>query len=429
MALRRGDRDLEALETAVRAAMLASGAQALGAFMTAVGTAPAQGPVRCPHCRQPMRGTGPRTKTILTMLGEATYSRRRYVCPACDTVRYPGDEALDLLGVSRSPGVRRQAARLGAKEPFQEVAQDLRELAGVTLSRKDAERLAEGLGERIERLDQQERQALRRQEPPPPDAAKTVDTLYIEFDGTGIPMVPWEVQGRAGKQPDGSAKTREVKLGGVFTQTTVDHSGRPIRDPASTTFVGAIEDAQTFGWRIYTEAVRRDLFQAKRVVVLGDGAEWIRNLADTHFPMAQRIIDFYHAKEHVNTLCQTLFTRPDRVAHYRERWWSLLAEGRIEDIVSQAAEYLPRDPAAHKDAWRELRYLSTNKEQMRYRQFREAGLFIGSGVIEAGCRHIVGKRLKQSGMEWTVRGANAILALRCVIHSNRFQDFLDKLAA
>ena len=427
-ALRRGDFDLEGVETAVRGAVMAQGAGALGAFMTSVGTARQSGPL-CSRCRTPMRGTGPRTKRILTMLGEVEYTRSRYRCPGCKAVHYPGDEALDLVDTSRSPGVRRQTARLGAKEPFHEVAEDLRELAGIALCRKDAERIAEGIGEDIEALDSRERERTRSVQARPLETPKTLETLYVEMDGTGVPMVPWELRGRKGKQSDGAAKTREVKLGCVFTQTMRDNEGRPIRDPASATFTGAIEDAATFGARIYAEAARRGLFDARRVVVLGDGAEWIKNLVETHFPMARRIVDFYHAKEHVAALCRALFSKPGDVAHYRERWWEVLAEGDIEQLIEQASAYLPKDLDENKDARRELEYLKKNKEHMRYAHFREQGLFIGSGVIEAACKTLVGKRLKQSGMEWTVRGANAILALRCATLSHRFQDYWEERAA
>jgi len=145
--------------------------------------------------------------------------------------------------------------------------------------------------------------------------------------------------------------------------------------------------------------------------------------------MARRIIDFYHAKEHVAALCQALFTKPHEVARHRERWWDLLAEGTIEEILAQAHACLPQSPDANKDATRELDYLDKNKKYMRYASFKEEGLFIGSGVIEAACKNLVGKRLKQSGMEWTVRGANAIVSLRCATLSYRFNDYWEVRAA
>lgn len=425
----RGDYDLEALEVAVRHAALGQAAQALGEFMSVAGRPCRKEPVNCSRCRCPMRGTGPRSKRILTILGEVVYTRSRYQCARCGTVRYPGDEALDLVGSSRSPGVRRQTARLGAKEPFHEVAEDLQALAGIRLSRKDAERIAEGIGEDLEETDRRERERTRFQPAPPVETQKTIETLYLEMDGTGAPMVPWELEGRSGKHKDGSAKTREVKLGCVFTQTTLDAEGRPVRDPASTVYTGAIEDAATFGWRLYAVAVQQGVFLARRVVVLGDGAEWIKKLVQTHFPMARFILDFYHAKEHVAALCQALFLKPADIARYRERWWDFLAQGQIEALLEQATAYLPTDPHANQDARRQMEYLNKNKDYMRYADFRTQGLFIGSGVIEAACKNLVGKRLKQSGMEWTLRGVNAIVALRCATLSRRFQDYWDARAS
>ena len=142
-----------------------------------------------------MRGTGPRTKRVLKMLGEVEYTRSRYRCPSCKAIRYPGDEELDVADTSRSPGVRRHVARLGAKEPFHEVAEDLRELAGIALCRKDAERIAEGIGEAIEALDSRERERMRFVQALPLETPKTIETLHVEMDGTGVPMVPWEVAG------------------------------------------------------------------------------------------------------------------------------------------------------------------------------------------------------------------------------------------
>jgi hypothetical protein len=430
VASRPGSVDLEAAEQALRGAVLAAGAKALGAFMTAVGSAAPTEPPRCADCSGAMQSTGPRRKTILTMLGEVSYTRSRYACAACNkSVRYPADDALDLVQTSRSPGVRRQVARLGAKQPFRDTATDLAELAGVHLSRKDAERIAENIGEDMERCDHTARLHIRLGHTPPV-LENPPHTLYIELDGTGIPMVSSELRGRKGKQPDGSAKTREVKLGCVFTQTRTDPQGRPIRDPASTTYTGAIENAQTFGWRLYAHAVERGLHQASRVIVLSDGAEWIKNLAQTHFPNAQRILDLYHAKEHVAALCGLLFDNDLRTTtRYREQWWDWMDQGQIEDIVESASALLPNNPKAAKDARLQIAYLDKNKQCMSYHQYRQQELFVGSGVIEAACKNLVGKRLKQSGMEWTVRGANAIIALRCAELSNRTEQYWEQRTA
>jgi hypothetical protein len=419
--------DLEAVEGAIREAALSAGARVLQMLLSGVGVGRREKAVQC-RCGMPMASSGTRSKTVQTLLGEVRFERSRYACPACGETRYPGDEELGVVQTSRSPGLQRQTARLGAKEPFAEVAKDLKELAGVSLSPKDAERISEAIGEDMETRDAKERQDIRFAQPPPPDeTSKTIETLYIEYDGTGVPMVPHEVAGRKGKQKDGSAKTREAKLGCVFTQTHFDDKGRPIRDPASTTFTGGIETVDPFGERIYAEAVRRGLFHAKRVVILSDGAEWIKSIAQTHFPNATHIIDLYHAREHLVRLCKLLFDRDlRRLNRYKDRWWDELDAGNIEAIAEQARSFLPKDEKAGKDARREIGYFEKNKERMRYARFKEQGLFVGSGVIEAGCKSIVAQRLKQSAMQWTVRGANAIIALRCHELSRRTEDYWEQ---
>lgn len=415
----------------MREAALAAGAKVLENLLGNVGVGRRAAPVRCGFgCGRVMESSGIRLKTVYTLLGPVRFERSRYRCPACGKTRYPGDEVLDIGRTSRSPGVRRQTARLGAKEPFREVARDLRELAGIELSRKDAERVAEAVGADMERWDKAGRQRLRLQEPPPPETLKTIEILYIEFDGTGLPMVPQATAGRKGKQRDGSAKTREAKIGCAFTQTAVDEKGRPIRDPGSTSFTGAIETAAEFGWRIYAEAVRRGLFEARRVVVISDGAEWIRNLVETHFPGAIHIIDLYHAREHLLDLCRALFDRDlKRFNRFKDQWWHALDLGHIERLVQEATQWLPKDEQAGKDARREIAYFEKNAHRMRYQHFKEQELFLGSGVVEAACRTIVGERLKKSGMEWTVRGANAIIALRCMTQSGRLEDYWEQRAA
>jgi hypothetical protein len=192
-------------------------------------------------------------------------------------------------------------ARAGSRQPFKEAKEDLLVYAGIEVSAKDVERVAEKIGDHIEIWQDAQRQTLL-QTQAPLRAAKSIPVLYVEMDGTGVPMVRSETDGRKGKQPDGTSKTREVKLGCLFTQTTTNENGRPVRDPGSTSFVGAIETSEDFGERIEAEAIRRGLFNADKVVVLGDGAKWIRGLCELRFPHALQIVDLYHAKEHIANL-------------------------------------------------------------------------------------------------------------------------------
>ena len=410
--------DLEAWEAALRGAVLSRGAKLLEGLLKGIGCGQRPERVVC-ACGTLMESQGLKTKELLTILGPVSYARSMFQCPACSSTRYPGDEALDVVKTTRSPGLRRLMARAGSQSTFKDACDDLKVYAGVEVSAKDVERVAENLGSEMEAW-----QALQRESP----KEKALPLLYIAYDGTGVPMTKQELTGRKGKE--GPAHTREAKLGCVFTQTACDARGFPVRDPDSTTFVGAIETAETFGERIYGEALRRGLLCANRVVVLGDGAEWIRNLADLHFPQATVIIDLYHAREHVSELSKSLFgTDEKQIRHQRIRWWTCLDQGNVEKIILQAQQKLPTNAEARKKAEAELHYLEKNKHRMRYAEFRAQGLFVGSGVVEAGCKTVIGQRLKQSGMEWSVRGANAIISLRCIMKSNRFEDYWESRAS
>jgi hypothetical protein len=159
--------------------------------------------------------------------------------------------------------------------------------------------------------------------------------------------------------------------------------------------------------------------------VIGDGAEWIWKIADDHFPGAIQIVDIFHARQHVWDVARKLC--PGQEAE-QKRWMSfhqeeLLDEGKIEDLVTALRAIDSLKPELLEKIRTEADYFDNNKERMRYPSFRAQHLFIGSGVIEAGCKTIIGSRCKQSGMFWTVRGANAILALSCCHFNGRFEDY------
>ncbi|MGH9822508.1 MAG: ISKra4 family transposase [Blastocatellia bacterium] len=254
--------------------------------------------------------------------------------------------------------------------------------------------------------------------------------MYIEIDGTGVPIVSWELdQSKPGKQGD-RPRGREARLGCVFTQTSVNAEGRPIRDPFSTTYTGAIETAEEFARRIYAEARRRGLDRAMLIVVIGDGAPWIWSIARTHFPGAVEILDLYHAREHLWNLAAKLFPS-DEVGRKRwvKRFQHRLDNGKIEELVRELRSIRTTKKGLRKAIQTEADYYEKNTDRMRYPDFKRQKLFVGSGVIEAGCKTVIGSRLKGSGMFWTIRGANAILALRCAILSRDFDDYWESRRA
>jgi len=221
-----------------------------------------------------------------------------------------------------------------------------------------------------------------------------------------------------------------VKLGCVFTQTTVDEKGYPIRDPHSTSYVGAIETPEAFGERLYAEALRRGLEKAQKVCVLGDGALWIWNIAEEHYYEATHIIDLYHGRQHYWNAARVVFgADQEALTRWAEIRRKELDQGKVEQVIEALRGLSPSTEKQEELLDGEIAYFEKNKERMRYADFRRQGLFVGSGVVEAGCRTVIGQRLKQSGMHWTVKGANHIIALRCCILSARWEDFWEYRAS
>ena len=295
--------DFEAWESLLLQAARQGGAGVLEALLRHWQQHAPREAILCP-CGQRMSSRGRRPKRLLTTLGRVPFARSFYICEFCSQGRFPDDEHLDIVQTTYSPGVRRLMARAGSQSQFEQAAEDLHCYAGLTVEPREVERVAEEVGQQIERWLATERQrilqTLRTPVPAPASPAK----FYISFDGTGVPVRKSELVGRRGKQADGSARTREAKLGCVFTQVGLDRKGRPQRDPDSTTYVGAIESSTLFGWRIYAEALRRGLEQAPTVIVLTDGARYNHTIVQTHFPQAVHIVDLFHAYEHLTAMAQ-----------------------------------------------------------------------------------------------------------------------------
>ena len=378
--------------------------------------------VQCP-CGQRARFHEIRPKRLITVVGPLTLQRPYYLCSHCHRGQSPHDRELDVQGTECSPGVRRMMAVVGSETSFQQGRQQLDLLAGIEVTAKSVERQAEAIGADVAAGEQDQIGRAKQLELPEVCAA-AVPWFYIEMDGTGVPMVQAETEGRAGQIEGQPAHTREVKLGCVFTQTTTDRTGRPVRDEDSTTYVGAVETAEQFGLRLYTEAWRRGWSRAHTKVVIGDGAVWIWNLADQHFPGAIQIVDLYHARQHLWELAAKLFPAHEQD---RKRWIARclkqLDRGQIAALVKILHDLRPESAELASLIAHQADYFVRNADRMHYPAFRAQGLFVGSGVIEAGCKTVIGSRLKRSGMFWTIRGANAIIALRCCRLSHRFENY------
>ncbi len=415
--------DLATLETTLKQRALLFAARHLESCLNADHSDNLGQSVLC-GCGAAARYVDRRAKVITTVLGDITLQRAYYYCAACGRGFAPRDAALGLDQSGLSPGVTRMAAMVGAMTSFAEGALLMHELAGLEVNAKAVERTAKRIGQEVAR---DEETLVMRQ--PPPSAV-----MYAGVDGTGIPMRQAELAGRAGKQPDGSAKTREVKECVVWTADHVDTHGHPQRDKGSQSYSAAIESSQwnasqpdetpAFAARVQRELTRRGFFLAQLQVFIGDGARWIWNLAAMIAPQALQIVDLYHAKEHLSELAGVIFGPGTDLA----RRWAAdrhheLENSRLDDVLTAIAQYVTSPGEKGQRAALAHSYFLTNRERMDYARFRALGLAVGSGIVEAACRVVVGQRFKRSGMFWSEDGANHLLALRSAILSHRFDVF------
>jgi len=340
---------------------------------------------------------------------------------------YPADATLGLEG-SHTPALTRLTCLEGADEAsYQKAEEHLRETGGIVMGYHQIQRLVQRVGAAAQQW--QQREALK----PLPDS-KSAPILYVSADATGVPMRKEELAGRAGKQADGSAKTRSAYLGCVFTQHKTDEKGHPVRDYESTTYVSSMGPLEEFGPLLRQEAIRRGLGQAEKVVLLVDGAEGLENMGRLNFKDAIQIVDFYHGADHAGDVVQALLGSKEHPEYQarRSRWVRRLLGNGVKNLIEETRHECAGKPQAQK-VYEELGYFVHNVERMQYRTFRRQGLFIGSGVIEAGCKTVIGSRCKKSGMFWGEAGAENILALRCIHASRRLDPFwkarLNALAA
>ena len=300
-----GRTDLEAVELALRAALHQSGAAALSELLQFEAPALDQRQLPC-GCGHHAQYQEIRSKPILTIVGPARASRPYFLCSRCHVGQFPVDIELDIENTEFSPGVRRMLALVGQQAPFDHGREQMKVLAGLEVTTKSVERIAEAIGADIAQREQTEiHKALQLDLPAIP--GEPIPILYVQMDGTGVPVVKKETLGRQGKTEGQPAHTREAKLGCVFTQATWDKEGYAMRDPDSTTYTGAIEPAVEFGKRIYREAWKRGWCRARKKVVIGDGAEWIWTLVAEHFPDAIQIVDLYHARQHLWEVARQLY--------------------------------------------------------------------------------------------------------------------------
>jgi len=372
--------DFEAVEMAARRQALRLAARALEQRLNS-DTSDYAGPeLPCP-CGGTAHYHGRHEKTFESVLGPVHLKRAYYDCDRCHQGFCPRDQTLRLESFSLTPGVLRMTASAAALLSFQESSALLQELAGVEVHAKQVERAAEALGAEIAVDERQDVARMRELAP----------TMYLGLDGTGVPMRPQEIADRAGKQADGSAKTREAKLVTVWMAESRDKEGKPVRDPGSITYSAAIESAATpdtspdlsdFAARVQRETSRRGFTEALRQVMLGDGSSWIWNTGGELFPPATQILDRFHAKEHLGEVGKVIYGDGLEGKTWIDARCEELDEGHLKSLVRALRSHIGQ----HKEARECIQYIWKNRRRMRYPDFEKQGFCTSTGVVESGCK-------------------------------------------
>ena len=378
---------VQELEVLVRAAVFKSASALVGVLLQ-------QAADRMDALYQPKPGErcqGRAKLQVQGIFGSFPIRRDYYYHPGKQQGHYPADAGLGLE-VGYTPALARLMCLEGADESgFQKAERHLAETGGIAVSARQIQRVAQRVGKAAQTW--QGRQA----QPGQCDAP----ILYVSADGTGVPMRRKALAGRKGKQPDGTAKTRQAYLGCVFTQHKVDEEGHPLRDHDSTTYVSSFQTSSEFGPLLRQEALRRGMGSAGKVVVLIDGAAGLENMGKDCFKDCEQIVDFYHALEHAGKVLEALSGKNHPEHKTRQhRWAKRLLKDKVESLIQETRKACAGQTQA--DAVeKELGYFARNLQRMQYGTFRKRGYFIGSGVVEAGCKTVIGARCKQSGMFWS----------------------------
>ena len=349
-----------------------------------------------------------RKAQVTTLLGPIHIWRSDYLCAACGRGQHPLDAQLQFCAGSRSAALDELLALLGAtQDSFVQAAEVLERLTLVHVSANSVREATEHLGALL--LEQPAQPVAH---PPvsvlsPPPATAVPSRLYITLDGV---LAHLRERGWS-----------EIKVGCCYqTCTRVDRKRPEQLDirTHSPSYVTALEEAREFGWRLWEEAVRRGVIAADEVVVLGDGAHWIWNIAETHFARATQILDWYHASEYVWNAASAIWgeASAERAA-WAHAQLDLLWEGKVAEVLVELEQYRERGEAVEAA----VSYYTEHQTRMNYASYRARGLQIGSGSVESACKQLVSARLKQAGMIWQASGAEAVAVVRAWLKSERWE--------
>jgi hypothetical protein len=411
----REDSQLQDLERATLAAMKQVGKQFLLILIEAARPdEPAETvPCRCGGTASYVRE---REGTILTFMDQVKVTRAYYLCADCRTGTYPLDETLGFRAGALSTALQEAVALIGTHLPFELASNLFERLTQVSISDNGVREATEQIGQERLEADQARVDAAwdpKRQELPP-GPEEVPDRLYGSVDETSVRTEKgW----------------RKPKLGSWYTtdEPPLDEPPEEWEPRAKDiSYYGDILDAEEFSRLMYLTGLERGAYKVKELIFIADGALWIWKWVEEHFPRAIQIVDWYHAAERIWEVAHAVYGEDsDLAVIWAEKRLTALWKGAVDKVLAAIephADFEDPDDLVRQAAV----YFRNNRHRMRYPQFRKAGYQIGSGTIESGCKRIIGARLKQAGMTWTVDGARQVIKARAMFFSREWDDFSDQ---
>ena len=360
------------------------------------------------------RNSGRHGKRIVTLFGETPeIMRTSYYDPRKKRGHFPFDDRLGLVG-RYTPAVAQEAARYAVDHPYGGAAAKFSRTHGFRMSADTVRHLVRSAGRAGARFAGKIMRGRGK------GAGRDVPLACVMADGTGIPLRKSSLRGVKGKS--GAAKTREVKAGAVFVFSRDSDRG-PHRDIGTTTYVATTDRSEKFGRLLRSEFDRRFRGKPGTVLYITDGGRWLHTVHETRFRFAVEILDIFHAVEHLKPLMLGLGFRENTGEWKRKygAWRKRIRRGHVEGLLKLLREEYGDRLSG--DALREYNYYRNNASRMRYDEYRANGWFVGSGVIESACKTVIGQRFKLSGMNWSLKGAKALLPLRTLHMSERLEEF------
>ena len=389
----------------------------------------------CPHCGRRLRSKGFRTRQLTTWLGPIRWRRRVGRCPShCAGAQVtPLDEALGVAPYQHvSVEVERLGCLLSLFLPFDLAADLMRQMSGLSVSSSSLWQWVQRRGQQaVEQLEDQLNR-LAAQEPLSPDVledAVAQMTLVMAADGVMVPIRP-----RVGT-PRGKTRWLEVKVA-VLARLgrRVTRSGRTVSQLYHRRLVAVLGSIDDLAPRLKLEALRHGLLSAPKVVWLSDGGKGFWRLYRQYFaPHAVAVLDFYHAASHLWRAAAAWLDGRTSLAHWCfQRWRHLLRHGGESQLLSELTRLMHQDDltaSTRKTLIQVQQYLQDHRAHIRYQDYAQQELPLGSGIVESACKWLIQQRFKGVGMRWSEPGLTHLLHLRLAWVNQRFDDLFPKHTA